>query len=94
MKTGGDFRKDLEKDLKDVKFRALFEKEKARLKLAGKLRNALKESDLSIRSIAGRMGTSKSQVERMINDPDANIGIDSLIKFASVVGRKVEITLR
>lgn len=94
MKTGGDFRKDLEKDLKRPKFKVFFEKEKGRLRLTDKLRNALHGSDLSIRSVAQQMGTSKSQVERMINDPDANIGIDSLIKFAAVVGKKVEIQLR
>lgn len=94
MKTSGDFHKDLEKDLKNPKFKVFFEKEKGRLRLSDKLRNALQRSDLSIRSVANKMGTSKSQVERMINDPEANIGIDSLIKFAAVVGKKVEIHLR
>lgn len=94
MKTGGDFHKDLEKDLKSRKFKVLFEKEKGRLRLSDKLRNVLQRSDLSIRSVANQMGTSKSQVERMINDPEANIGIDSLIKFATVVGKKVEINIR
>jgi predicted XRE-type DNA-binding protein len=94
MKTSGDFSKDLEKDLKNPKFKVLFEKEKGRLRLSDKLRSAFQRSDLSIRSVANKMGTSKSQVERMINDPEANIGIDSLIKFAAVVGKKVEIHLR
>jgi predicted XRE-type DNA-binding protein len=94
MKTGGDFHKDLEKDLKNPKFRVLFEKEKGRLRLADKLRRAFQRSDLSIRKVASQMGTSKSQVERMINDPEANIGVDSLIKFAAVVGQKVEINIR
>jgi predicted XRE-type DNA-binding protein len=94
MKTGGDFHKDLEKDFKNPKFKVPFEKEKGRLRLSDKLRNALQRSNLSIRRVANQMGTSKSQVERMINDPEANIGVDSLIKFAAVVGRKVEINLR
>lgn len=94
MRTGGDFHEDLERDLKKPRFRMLFEKEKARLRLAERLRVALQRSPLSIRRVANYMGTSKSQVERMVSDPEANIGIDSLIKFATAVGRKVQISLK
>lgn len=94
MRTGGDFHKDLEKDLKNPKFSALFKKEKERLKLAERLKSAMTRSRMSIRKVAGLMGTSKSQVERIISDPEANIGLDTLIKFASVVGRRIEISLR
>ena len=94
MKTSGNFHKDLEKDLKNPRFKILFEKEKNRLGLTERLRNALRRSALSIRKVASQMGTSKSQVERMITDPEANIGIDSLIKFAAVVGRRVDIRLK
>lgn len=94
MKTSGSFHKDLEKDLKNPRFKVYFEKEKNRLRLTERLRNALRKSDLSIRKIASRMGTSKSQVERMINDPELNISIDSLIKFAAAVGKRVDIQLK
>ena len=94
MKTGGDFHKDLEKDLKSSTFAVHFRKEKERLNLAERLRGAMTKAHLSIRKVASLMGTSKSQVERIISDPEANIGLDTLIKFASVVGRRVEISLR
>jgi plasmid maintenance system antidote protein VapI len=94
MRTGGDFHKDLERDLKNQKFSIHFKKEKERLKLAERLRSAMTRSHLSIRKVADLMGTSKSQVERIINDPEANIGLDTLIKFASVVGRRIEINFR
>lgn len=94
MKTSGDFHEDLAKDLRSPKFKVLFEKEKERLKLVDKLRSAFQRSSLSIRKLASMMGTSKSQVERMISDPKANIGIDILIKFATVLGRKVVINLK
>ena len=94
MRTGGDFHKDLEKDLKSPKFSIHFKKEKERLRLAERLRGAMVKSHLSVRKVASRMGTSKSQVERIISDPEANLGLDTLIKFASVVGKRVEITLR
>ena len=94
MRTGGDFHKDLERDLKNPKFSVHFRKEKERLRLAERLRSAMTRSRLSIRKVASLMGTSKSQIERIISDPEANIGLDTLIKFASVVGKRVEINLR
>jgi len=94
MRTSGDFHKDLERDLKNPKFETLFKKEKSRLKLAERLRTAMTRSHLSIRKVASLMGTSKSQIERIISDPEANIGVDTLIKFAAVIGRRVEISLR
>jgi predicted XRE-type DNA-binding protein len=94
MRTSGDFHKDLEKDLRNPKFKPLFLREKARLRLADRLRQVLTESHLSIRRIAHLMGTSKSHVVRMISDPEANLGIDSLIKFAVVAGHHVDILIR
>lgn len=94
MRTGGNFHKDLKRDLKNPKFSIHFKKEKERLRLAEHLRTAMTRSHLSIRKVATLMGTSKSQVERIIGDEEANIGLDTLIKFASVVGKRLEITLR
>ena len=94
MRTGGDFHKDLEKDLKKPKFAVHFKKEMGRLRLSERLRGAMTKSHLSVRKVASLMGTSKSQVERIIGDPEANIGLDTLIKFASVVGKRIEISLR
>ena len=94
MKTGGDFHRDLERDLRNPKFEALFKKEKGRLKLADRLREVMNRSRLSIRKVANLMGTSKSQIERIISDPEANIGVDTLIRFASVMGRRIEIRLK
>jgi predicted XRE-type DNA-binding protein len=93
MKTGGNFKKDLEEDLKNPKFKVYFHKEKARLKLSDKLERALRKSNLSIRKVAQLMGSSKSQVERIIKEPDANISVDTLLRFAEAVGKKLEIKL-
>lgn len=58
------------------------------------MRDTLKKSHLSIRKVARCVETSKSQVERLIGDPEANIGVDTLIKFAAVVGHRIEINLK
>ncbi|HSA59417.1 MAG TPA: helix-turn-helix transcriptional regulator [bacterium] len=94
MRTGGDFHKDLEKDLRKTKFETLFQKEKSRLRLVERLRQIMTKSHLSIRHVARLMGTSKSQVVRMISDPKANVGVDSLIKFATVFGRRLDIRIK
>lgn len=94
MKMSGSFHKELEKDLKNPQFRILFEREKNRLRLTERLRQALQRSELSIRKVASGMGTSKSQVERMISDPELNLSIDSLIKFAAVMGKRIDIRLK
>lgn len=94
MRTSGGFHKDLERDLKKPKFAVHFKREKERLRLAERLKGAMVKSHMSIRKVASLMGTSKSQVERIISDSEANIGLDTLIKFASVVGRRIEISLR
>ncbi len=94
MRTRGDFHKDLDEDLKKPRFAAVFRREKSRLQLASRLRDAMEQANLSIRKVAQLMGTSKSQVERLVNNPGANVGIDTLIKFAAVMGRRLEIILR
>lgn len=94
MKTGGNFHADLAKDLKNPNLKALFEAERHRLDLKNKIQKAMKTSRLSVRKMAERMGTSKSQVERLLKDETANIGIKTLVKFAAIVGKRLEIRFK
>ncbi len=92
MKIGGSFHKDLEKSLKSSSFKIVFEKEKARLNLTAQLRETMERSQLSIRTVASRMKTSKSQIQRLISDDSANIEVDTLVRFAAAVGCKLQIS--
>lgn len=94
MRTSGDFHKDLEGDLRNPAFKRNFEAMKAEIYLSEMLRRILQQCKISIRKLAKRMGTSKSQVERMIHEPAANLGVDTLIRFALAVDKKLKIIIK
>jgi antitoxin HicB len=59
--------------------------------LAWQLANAMKEQHLSRRSLAERMGTSRSQVSRLLDPKDGNVTLTTLQRAAAVLGRKVRL---
>jgi antitoxin HicB len=59
--------------------------------LAWQLANAMKEQHLSRRSLAERMGTSRSQVSRLLDPKDGNVTLTTLQRAAGVLGRKVRL---
>jgi antitoxin HicB len=61
--------------------------------LAWQLEQAMKEQNLSRKRLAERMGTSRSQVGRLLDPKDGNVTLSTLQRAAEVVGRKVKIDL-
>jgi len=59
--------------------------------LAWQLENAMKEKKLSKRRLAEQMGTSRSQVDRLLDPKDGNVTLTTLQRAAEMVGRKVRI---
>lgn len=61
--------------------------------VAWQLTQAMKERKLSKNQLARQMGTSRTQVDRVL-DPDAgNVTIETLQRAAALVGRRVTIEL-
>ena len=61
--------------------------------VAWQLTQAMKERKLSKNQLAKQMGTSRTQVDRVL-DPDAgNVTIETLQRAAALVGRRVTIEL-
>jgi DNA-binding phage protein len=61
--------------------------------LAWQLTQAMKERKLSKSKLAKQMGTSRTQIDRVL-DPDAgNVTIETLQRAAALVGRRVKIEL-
>jgi DNA-binding phage protein len=61
--------------------------------LAWQLAQAMKERKLSKSKLAKQMGTSRTQIDRVL-DPDAgNVTIETLQRAAALVGRRVKIEL-
>ena len=61
--------------------------------LAEQLDDAMQSSKISKVSMAQRMATSRSQLDRVLDPTNLSIQLDTLIKAASAVGKTVEIRL-
>jgi antitoxin HicB len=62
--------------------------------LAEAVEEAMKESNLSKVDVARRMGTSRSQLDRVLDPTYTAVQLDTLIKAASAVGRALGISLK
>ena len=61
--------------------------------LAWQIEQAMKEQKLSRKRLAERMGTSRSQVGRLLDPNDGNVTLKTLQRAAEIVGRKVRLEL-
>jgi predicted XRE-type DNA-binding protein len=61
--------------------------------LAWQIEEAMKQQHLSRKRLAERMGTSRSQIGRLLDPNDGNVTLATLQRAAEVVGRKVRIEL-
>jgi antitoxin HicB len=59
--------------------------------LAWQIENAMQEKKLSRKRLAEQMGTSRSQVSRLLDPRDGNVTLTTLQRAAEIVGRKVRI---
>lgn len=62
--------------------------------LAEAVADAMTEGKLSKVEVARRMGTSRSQLDRVLDPAYTAVQLDSLIKAASAVGRDLRISLK
>lgn len=61
--------------------------------LAWQIEQAMKEQKLSRKRLAEQMGTSRSQVSRLLDPKDGNVTLATLQRAAAIVGRKVRLEL-
>lgn len=61
--------------------------------LAWQIDEAMKAQKLTRKALAERMGTSRSQVARLLDPKDGNVTLVTLQRAAEVVGRKVRLEL-
>ena len=61
--------------------------------LAWQLEEAMKAEKLSRKRMAEKMGTSRSQIGRLLDPTDGNVTLATLQRAAEMVGRKVRIEL-
>ncbi len=61
--------------------------------LAWQIEKAMKDQKISRKCLAERMGTSRSQVARLLDPKDGNVTLATLQRAAEIVGRKVRLEL-
>jgi predicted XRE-type DNA-binding protein len=61
--------------------------------LAWQIAEAMKAQGLSRKRLAERMGTSRSQVSRLLDPKDGNVTLLTLQRAAALLGRKVSLEL-
>ena len=61
--------------------------------LAWQISEAMKAQKLSRKGLAERMGTSRSQVSRLLDPKDGNVTLLTLQRAAEMIGRKVRLEL-
>ena len=61
--------------------------------LAWQIAEAMKEQHISQRALASRMGTSRSQISRLLDPKDGNVTIATLQRAAREVGRSLRLEL-
>ena len=61
--------------------------------LAWQMEQAMKDQKLSRRRLAERMGTSRSQIGRLLDPTDGNVTLATLQRAAEMLGRKVRLDL-
>ncbi|MGH6932970.1 MAG: helix-turn-helix domain-containing protein [Dongiaceae bacterium] len=61
--------------------------------VAWQLKKAMKRRKLSKTRMAAAMGTSRTQIDRLLNPDDGNVTLATLQRAALAVGRKVRLEL-
>ena len=61
--------------------------------LAWQIAEAMRKNNLSRRRLAERMGTSRSQIGRLLDPKDGNVTLVTLQRAAKIVGRRLRLEL-
>jgi antitoxin HicB len=73
--------------------RAAFQTVAIKEVLAWQIEQAMKAQGLSRKRMAERMGTSRSQISRLLDPHDGNVTLATLQRAAAMVGRTVRLEL-
>lgn len=89
---GSDFQDFLKDQMEDSGFRQKYEKVKVSLAIGRTVRKVLEQDELSLRQLAKKMGSSLSQVQRLLNDE--NISFETFVKFLAATNRSATLTIK
>ena len=93
MKPLRRFKDRLKEDLKDPVFKKAFEQEEIFAELAIQIAKLRQANGLSQRDLAKHLHTTQQTVSRLENTSNHSLSINTLIKLAEVLHRRLKIEL-
>ena len=81
-----------QKMMKDKEFRRLYEIERAKVALAQKIAEMRQDKHLNQKALAAKLGVSQQFVSQLETGEGRNLTLDTLIRIATSLGRKVRIS--
>lgn len=91
MKKMTNFRDRLNEELKNEKFRKAYEEEDIYVKLAVEIARIREEQGLTQKDLARRLRTSQQTVSRLEHPANQSFSLNTLIKLARVLHKKLDI---
>ena len=82
----------LKEELKDRKFRKVFETERAKVALAQRIAELREEKHLRQIDLAKRLGVSQQFISQIETGQEKNLTLETLLKIAKSLGRGVKIS--
>ncbi len=93
MKILRRFQDRLKEDLKDPKFKRAFDQEEIFASLAIQIAQLRQKQGLSQKDLAKRLKTTQQTVSRIENVSNKSLSLNTLLKLAGVLHRKLKIEL-
>ena len=84
----------LKEELKDEKFKALYELERAKVALAQKIAEIRQDKNLTQTELAKLLNVSQQFISQIETAQEKNLTIDTLSKIARILGRDIIISFR
>lgn len=92
---GENFRAYLKRKLKDPEHRKGYELARARLQLQLNIQELARQKKLSIRQLAKRMGTSGTQIQRLLDtESGKDFRLGTLVGISHALGKELVIDFR
>lgn len=94
MRKKTTYEQDLERDLKDPRFREMYERERAAALIAVEIREARRRRNWTQTELARRVGTSQSAIARLESGTYGRYTVDVLRRIARATGSRLEVRLK
>ncbi len=82
----------LQNELKNERFRKVYEIERAKVSLAQRIAELREEKHLKQSELARKLGVSQQFISQIETGQESNLTLDTILRLARTLGRSVKIT--